>query len=63
MYVEHMDRKEETRVESENPVEGTDCEVVSDLGASLDLDENYEYDLSNWQQAATIAQAFLNQAA
>ena len=63
MYVEHMNQKEGSGVESENPVEGTDCEVVSDLDASLDLDENYEYDPSDWQQAATIAQAFLNQAA
>lgn len=63
MYVEHMNHKEGSGVELENPVEGTDYEVVSDLGASLDLDENYEYDLSDWQQAATIAQAFLNQAA
>ena len=50
-------------IESENSVEVMGYEVVIDLDASITPNENYEDELSDWQQAASIAQASLNQAA
>ena len=63
MYVEHMNHKEGSEIESGNTVEVMGDEAVSDLSASTAPNETYEADLSDWQQAASIAQAFLNQAA
>lgn len=63
MYAEHMSHKEGSEIESENPIEGMGYGVVSDLDASIAPNENYVDDFSDWQQAASIAQAFLNQAA